>query len=188
MHSQIPFVFFLAGLMATASFAEEPELPGNSEISKQEETSSALPSYRPTFFKGLYPWSLSIGGMESFGLGMDWIFGDYNVLYQSQTSYEEQIPRHILVWSVRTHLIWGDDFGLFLQPNLQYLFLELPDFKVAVGPEIGYWLDDGLDYGISIRLGTLIDLFEVEAGYMVKSERFYIHFLLNLPVGLGYYI
>ena len=59
--------------MASASFANESQKIENAAVNSN---GSGL---------ALIPWDLFIGGMNSFTVGADWIFGNFNILYASET-------------------------------------------------------------------------------------------------------
>ena len=96
--------------MASASFANESQKIENAAVNSN---GSGL---------ALIPWDLFIGGMNSFTVGADWIFGNFNILYVS-TSQVNEVPKHSWVWTLRTQALWAPKFGVYLQPTIQYMFL-----------------------------------------------------------------
>ena len=178
--SLLPYLIVL--LMATASFADDAPKMENAAV---HESESGL---------FLVPWNMFIGGGNSFVVGADWIFGNFNILYTStshaDTSRIDDVPKHSWVWSLRTQALWAPTFGIYLQPTIQYLFFGnlLAMFKVSIGPEIGYKYKTGFEYGGSFRVGTFIDLLNFEMGYLVNSKRTYINIILNLPTGIGIWV
>jgi len=171
----LPYLIVL--FMANASFADESPKIENAAVNSN---GSGL---------ALIPWDLFIGGMNSFTVGADWIFGDYNILYAS-TSRVKEIPKHSWVWTLRTQALWAPKFGVYLQPTIQYMFFDgfLAMCKISVGPEIGYKRKTGFEYGGSVRVGAFIDLLNFEMGYLVNSKRTYMNIILNLPSGLGIWV
>ena len=171
----LPYLIVL--FMANASFADDAPKMENAAVNSN---GSGL---------ALIPWDLFIGGMNSFTVGADWIFGDYNILYAS-TSRVKEIPKHSWVWTLRTQALWAPKFGVYLQPTIQYMFFDgfLAMCKISVGPEIGYKRKTGFEYGGSVRVGAFIDLLNFEMGYLVNSKRTYMNIILNLPSGLGIWV
>lgn len=173
--SLLPYLIVL--LMAVASFADEPE--------KMEDAAvhTSVSRFEPI------PWNMFIGGMDGFVVGVDWIFSDFNVLYYS-ASQINVVPKHTLLWTLRTQVLWIQKIGVYLQPTIQYLFADglLAMFKISIGPEIGYKRKTGFEYGGSVRIGIFFDMFNLEMGRLVNSERTYINFIFNLPTGLGIWV
>ena len=171
----LPYLIVLS--MASASFADDAP--------KMENTAVYTNNSR---FEPI-PWNMFIGGMDDFVVGVDWIFNDFNILYYSATQINE-IPKHSLVWTLRTQALWAPKFGVYLQPTIQYLYADglLAMFKISVGPEIGYKRKTGFEYGGSVRVGAFIDLLNFEMGYLVNSKRTYMNIILNLPSGLGIWV
>ncbi len=170
--------YLILFFMATSAFAADPKKMENAAVHTSESGFA------------LVPWNLFIGGANSFVVGAEWIFGNYNILYTSVGEANE-LPRHSWVWALRTQALWAPKFGVFLQPTMQYTFIGNPPlalFKFSIGPEIGYKRDVGFEYGGSVRIGTLIDLVNFEVGYLVRSERLYMNIILNLPTGLGIWV
>ncbi|MBQ5464638.1 MAG: hypothetical protein IIT53_11650 [Fibrobacter sp.] len=176
----LPYLVVL--LMASASFADE------SEESSNNTTHSSKPRFE------LIPWNMFIGGCPNiigdgagFVAGVDWVFMESNFLY---VSFEKgnMMPTETLVWTLRTQALWAGGMGFYLQPTIQYMINTGVMFKVSMGPEIGYKLKKGLEYGGSIRLGSLIDLLNIELGFLGRSERIYINFIFNVPTGLGIWV
>ena len=178
--SFLPYLVVL--LMASASLAAETGKMENAAVQTSKSGFS------------LIPWNVFIGGGNSFVVGADWIFSDFNILYtstsQADTARLDGIPKHSWVWTLRTQALWAPTFGVYLQPTIQYMYFDgiLAMFKLSVGPEIGYKRKTGFEYGGSFRVGTLIDLFNFEMGYLVNSKRTYINFVLNLPAGIGIWV
>lgn len=168
----LPYLIVL--LMATSSFADEPE---KTETPKRDDG--------PAFI--LMPWNMFIGGADGFVVGADWVFCRYNFIYVSPFEWNS-LPKHSLLWTLRTQALWAGGFGFYLQPNIQYMINRGPMFKVSVGPAFGYKKKIGFEYGGSVRLGVLIDLLNVEMGHLVKSQKTYMNFILNLPTGLGLWV
>ena len=173
----LPYLLVL--LMASASFADESE----------EEEKAGVDTNESGF--ALIPWSAFIGGGNAFIAGVDWVFGDYSFLYDSflddSSSERKGSSKQLWVWSLRTQVLWTSSYGIYLQPTIQYLYVGIPLlglFKVSVGPEIGYKIKNGFEYGGSARVGTFIDILNFEIGYLVKSERTYMYIILNIPSGL----
>jgi hypothetical protein len=171
--SLLPYLIVL--LMATVSFAEEPE-----------KTEDATAHTNESGF-ALIPWDAFFGGGNAFVVGADWVFGGYNFLYVSPC--EGLLPRHSWVWTIRTQVLWAPNYGIYLQPAIQYLFIGsnilFGMFKVSVGPEIGYARKVGFEYGGSVRIGTFIDILNFEIGHLMKSDRTYMNIIINIPTGLG---
>lgn len=172
----LPYLVVL--LMASASFAGE----------SKEEEKMRDDTYESGF--ALIPWSAFIGGGDAFIAGVDWVFGDYSFLYDSflddSSSELNGSSRHLWVWSLRSQVLWTSSYGFYLQPTIQYLYVGIPLlglFKVSVGPEIGYKINTGFEYGGSVRVGTFIDILNFEIGYLVKSERTYMNIIINIPSG-----
>ena len=120
---------------------------------------------------------------------MFWIVALLCVLYYS-ASQIDVIPKHTLLWTLRTQALWAPTFGVYLQPTIQYLYADglLAMFKISVGPEIGYKRKTGFEYGGSARIGAFFDMLNFEMGYLVNSKRTYINIILNLPTGLGIWV
>ena len=174
--SLLPYLIVL--LMAVASFADE----------SKEEEKMRDDTYESGF--ALIPWSAFIGGGDAFIAGVDWVFGNYSFLYDSflddSSSELNGSSRHLWVWSLRSQVLWTSSYGFYLQPTMQYLYVGIPLlglFKVSVGPEIGYKINTGFEYGGSVRVGTFIDILNLEIGYLVKSERTYMNIIINIPSG-----
>ena len=131
-----------------------------------------------------FPWDLSVGGGSNmFAVGVDWSFLDNRSL--------NHIPRYCIspgnemILTVRTRYIY--DFnehqsGFFLQPNLKYLH-QIILFDLTVGPEIGWFSENGFDYGASARLGITPFIY-FEVGHFFNSKRTYFNILGNVPIGL----
>ena len=171
----LPYLIVL--FMASASLADDPK--NLEDIASHTSKSRFEP----------IPWNMFIGGLDGFVVGVDWIFNDFNILYYSATQINV-IPKHTLLWTLRTQALWAPTFGIYLQPTVQYLFADglLTMFKVSVGPEIGYKRKTGFEYGGSVRVGAFIDLLNFEMGYLVNSKRTYVNIILNLPSGLGIWV
>lgn len=171
----LPYLIVL--FMANASFADDAPKMENAAVNSN---GSGL---------ALIPWDLFIGGMNSFTVGADWIFGNFNILYAS-TSQVNEVPKHSWVWTLRTQALWAPTIGAYLQPTIQYMFFggPLTMFKISVGPEIGYKRKTGFEYGGSVRVGAFMDLLNFEMGYLVNSKRTYMNIILNLPSGLGIWV
>ena len=174
--SLLPYLMVL--FMASASLADDAPKMENAAV---HESESGL---------FLVPWNMFIGGWSGFVVGADWIFGDFNILYASNTSRMDGVPEHSWVWSLRTQALWARTFGIYLQPTIQYLFVGdlLAMFKVSIGPEIGYKYKTGFEYGGSFRVGTFMDVLNFEMGYLVNSKLTYINIFLNLPTGIGIWV
>lgn len=175
------FVFYLILLLGTAfSFAEEAEEGGVKQDSTQQVSKKSRVASMP--------WSLSVGFGAGYSISTEWIFGDLAGIWYSEEG-DENFPKHFLIWAVRNQLAWyGDDFGVFWEPNIQYTYGGMPFFVLSVGPEIGFWTDKTFDYGFTVRIGTLFNLVMGEIGYFVNKQAFVLHLVLNLPIGLGYFV
>lgn len=175
--SVIPFFIYL--LMATSSWAEEVE----------QEIDNRANQNRKQFCTS-YPGNLIVGaGKKSFSAGVEFSFGN-NIFYCSESgSTDYWLPNHFLIWTAQAHYFWTrrNSGGIFLQPNLQYIFTKGPRFNLTVGPEIGFWTAGfKFDYGYSVRVGTLYNLLNVELGYLVNADLLFVHFIVNMSLGFPY--
>lgn len=173
----ISFIAFL--LLTTFSWAENVD-QGTEEKTNQNRKS----------FCRSYPGNIIVGaGEKSLSAGIEFVFGD-NIFYCSeQDESENRLPNHFLIWTMHVHYSWirKNSGGFFLQPNLQYIFTNGPRFDLTVGPEIGFWASGfKFDYGCSVRVGTLYNLLNVEFGYLVNTNFWYLHFVLKMSWGYPY--
>jgi len=153
-------------------------------LSQAHELTKEKQDKNPVF---LLPYDLTIGGGSAmFSVGLDFVFFKHNLIYatpKDTTIHGPWDPTHELWWTVRTRYIYDLDehqVGLFLQPNLRYLWnILLAD--VTVGPEIGWKRETGFDYGFSVRLG-FIAFFYIELGHFYNSDKTYFNFLFNIPI------
>lgn len=127
------------------------------------------------------PWDLSVGGGSNmFAVGVDWGLSglkgeDFPVIYRFA-------PGDVIIWTVRTRFIYDYDEhkpGFFLQPNLRFLY-QLLIFDITVGPEIGWFIPSGFDYGASARLGITPFIY-FEVGHFFNSKRTYFNISGNIP-------
>ena len=171
-------LFLVLPLGTTFSYASELE-----QNSEKEESENLVNSRKFRFVS--VPFNLSIGFGNVTSASMEWIFGDYGMIWLSETG-DENFSRHSLIWTVRNQLVWtSDGFGVFWQPNIVYTFAFFPFFILSVGPEIGFWMDKSFDYGFSVRFGTLFNIVGGEFGYWANRKAFLLNFIFNLPVGYG---
>ena len=165
------WLFFCLLVLLTASTQAE-------ELTKEKQDNN------PVF---LFPYDMVVGGGSGmFSLGLDFVFCKQNLIYESKKDPSIQgpwTPTHELWWTVRTRYVYDFDehqLGLFLQPNLRYLW-NVIIADATIGPEIGWKSNTGFDYGFSARLG-LIAFFYIEIGHFYNSDKTYFNFLFNVPI------
>lgn len=142
-----------------------------------------------SFASGMpFPYNLSVGGdlfngeSEMLAIGIDWSLLDTRSLIPR---YSIISPGNGMILTVRTRYIY--DFnehqsGFFLQPNLKYLY-QIALVDLTVGPEIGWFSENGFDYGASARVG-LTPFIYFEVGHFFNSKKTYFNILGSIPIGL----
>ncbi|MBO4436560.1 MAG: hypothetical protein J5791_06730 [Fibrobacter sp.] len=129
----------------------------------------------------VYPHGISVGaGSDMLSVAFDWTTSYSRIIKRTN----DKLITHDFWWAVRTRYFYDSDEEqscIFLQPNVHYL-LKIFILDLALGPEIGWKEDTGFDYGGSARIG-LLSIAYIEFGYLFNSEKPYVQFLLNAPIG-----
>lgn len=129
----------------------------------------------------VYPHGISAGaGSDMLSVAFDWTTSYSRIIKRTN----DELITHDFWWAVRTRYFYDSDEEqscIFLQPNVHYL-LKIFILDLALGPEIGWKEDTGFDYGGSARIG-LFSIAYIEFGYLFNSEKPYVQFLLNAPIG-----
>lgn len=141
------------------------------------------------------PFNITIGGGSNmFSVGTDVLFAaPISVIYENESTRPDSVvgpwmPNHVLMWTNRFRMIYdysNHQYGLFLQPNLRYLYKWLIA-DIALGPEIGWQTKTGFEWGASIRLNGLLTLClaDLEFGYFANTRKYYFNVLFDLSVKL----
>lgn len=161
-------ILALVLFLPSISLAEE-----DSVYTPEEKTSDNIP----------LPLGFEVGGGNMFVAGLEWWhIPSFFICAQERPEGIEGlwVPNYALIWSFRTRYVYDyidHEHGILLYPNIQCLFVGLAG--VAVGPQVGWFLSTGFDYGASVRF-DLLSLLNIEVGYFAKKENVFVNIIFTM--------